>query len=467
MTPAAAAPRGVVPQPAAALPACVRVEPGPLAGDLTVPGDKSLSHRALLLGALCEGTVAVRGLATSLDVAATASALRALGATVALQDGGGGLEGTVSGPLREPAQVLNCGNSGTTLRLLAGVVATIEGLSVLTGDASLRRRPVDRVLLPLARMGARLDAREGGRLPPLVVRGGALRAIAHDSAVASAQVKSALLLAGLRADGRTSVTSPLPSRDHSERLLRYLGVEVTSELLEGGRERVEVLPGPLAARPIDVPGDPSSAAVWLAAAALAPAAGASAQVRVRGMCCNPTRLGAVEVLRALGAEVSVMAAEERCGEPVGDIEVRAAPLGGPVLVSGRTVVDAIDELPLLALVGATSRGGIEVRGAAELRVKESDRIAATAALFAALGLRLEERPDGFRVPGGQRPGPGRVDARGDHRIAMAAAVAATVATGPVEIAGFEAVGTSYPAFLDDLRQLGGRVEAVGATAAGG
>ncbi len=432
----------------------VRVHPGRLAGRVQVPGDKSLSHRALLLGALVGRPVAVSGVAPSGDVASTAAALVTLGATVDLDADPttGQLRGHVAGPLGEADDVIDCGNSGTSLRLLAGVVAGIDGVAVLTGDASLRRRPVDRVRTPLVRMGARIDARAGGRLPPLVVRGGHLAAISYDSPVASAQVKSCVLLAGLAATGTTTVTSPLRSRDHTERMLRHLGVEVTTVAHDDGREEVRLTPAPLRPAAIDVTGDPSSAAFWLVAGALG-----SGPVTATGLCANPGRFGVVTALRALGAEVGVAEGPVTAGEPVADVTVRPGALTGGAL-SGVTVVDALDELPVLALAGAMSRDGLEVRDAGELRVKESDRIATLGAAFRALGMSFEERPDGYRVPGGQRPAPGRVDAHGDHRIAMTAAIAGTVATGPVEITGFGAVGTSYPGFLDHLRALGGTVE---------
>jgi 3-phosphoshikimate 1-carboxyvinyltransferase len=437
----------------ASLPDHVRVHPAPLAGTVRVPGDKSLSHRALLLGALVGEPVAVSGLAPSGDVASSAGALRTMGATISLlPDEHGALHGTVTGPLGEPTDVIDCGNSGTSMRLLAGIAAGIDGLSVLTGDASLRRRPVDRVAVPLTAMGARIDARDGGQRPPLVIRGGRLRAIAHSSPVASAQVKSCVLLAGLRAEGTTSVTSPLVSRDHTERLLGYLGADVEHVEHEDGSEVARVRPSTLTARPIEVASDPSSAAFWLVAAAVGQGA-----ITVPGVCANPTRLGVITALQTMEADVEVTALGDRSGEPVADVTVTPGELGGASL-GGRTVVDAIDELPVLALAGAMSRDGLEVRDAAELRVKESDRIATLSAAFAALGLDLEPRPDGYHVPGRQRPGPGTVHAHGDHRIAMTAAIAGTLGTGPVEVTGFHAVASSYPTFLADLRSLGGQVE---------
>ena len=432
----------------------VRIHPATLAGTVRVPGDKSLSHRALMLGALVGERVEVRGLAPSGDVASTAAALRTLGADVRLatDPDTGGLDGHVTGPLSEASDVIDCGNSGTSLRLLSGIVAGIDGLAILTGDASLRRRPVDRVRTPLVAMGARIDARAGGTLPPLTIRGGGLHGIRYDSPVASAQVKSCVLLAGLHAEGETTVVSPLRSRDHTERMLTHLGLEVATTHHDDGREEVRLTPGPLRPADIDVSGDPSSAAFWLVAGAI----GAGA-VTATGLCANPRRFGVVEALRSLGADVAVTSTGTAAGEPTADVTVSPGALVGGAL-HGVAVVDTLDELPVLALAGALSRDGLEVRDAAELRVKESDRIHTLATALGALGVTVEERPDGYRVPGGQRPGPGSVDAHGDHRIAMTAAIAATVATGPVEITGFHAVATSYPGFLDDLTALGGRYE---------
>lgn len=433
------------------LPDRIRVGPAPLEGTVRVPGDKSLSHRVLILGALAGDPVEIEGVAPSEDVLATARCLERLGAAVALEESGSGLAGRVSGHLGEASDVLDCRNSGTAMRLLAGVAAGLQGVTVLTGDASLRSRPMGRVTGPLARMGAAVDGRDGGRLPPLVVRGGRLRGIDHESPVASAQVKSCVLLAGLAAEGPTSVTSPARSRDHTERLLRHLGVDVTTREGPAGQEIVTLTPGRLRSRPLAVPADPSSAAFWLVAAACGDGA-----VTAPDLGVNPTRSGFLDVLGELGARVQRRPAEPRSGEPVATVTVRGGMAGGARL-SGARVVDAIDELVVLALAGAVSAGGLEVRDAAELRVKESDRLASLGAMFRALDLRIEERPDGYRVPGGQRPRGGVVDAGGDHRVAMTAAVAGTVATEVVEVRGIDAVASSYPSFLDDLRALGGDV----------
>lgn len=437
----------------------VRVHPSPLAGEVLVPGDKSLSHRALMVPALCGDAVAVHGLATGADVAATAAALRALGVRIELERDGDGLAGVVEGDLWGPGPGsdgvpvdVDCGNSGTTLRLLAGI-ATAAGRAVrLDGDASLRRRPVDRIAAPLRAAGAAIAARED-RLPPLEVRpAGRPHGITWDSPVASAQVKSAVLLCGLGADAPSRVRSPAPSRDHTERLLRHAGVEVLGGTAPDGTEDVTVVPGRPRLDRVDVARDPSAAAFWHVAAACG-----AGRITTPGLCLNEGRTGALDVLRTLGAEVVVGAEGLRTGEPTGTVTVVPGRLGGAV-VAGATVVRALDELPVLALAGALSADGLEVRDAAELRVKESDRIRGVVALLAAVGVRAEERADGFRVPGGQRPTGGRVVTDGDHRIAMTAALAGAIGTAPVEVEGFATVASSYPGFLADLGRLGGRVE---------
>ena len=431
----------------------VRVHPATLTGTVHVPGDKSVSHRCLLLGALVGDEVAVSGLAPSGDVASTAAALRTLGADVTLTpDTDGRLQGTVRGPLREAADVIDCGNSGTSLRLLAGIVAGIDGLAVLTGDASLRRRPVGRVGRPLAQMGATLDSRGDG-VPPLVVRGGALRGTTYAQPHASAQVKSCVLLAGLHADAPTTVVSPMPSRDHTERMLRHLGAAVDVAIADDGEERVTVTPGALTAAPLHAPRDPSSAAFWQVAAAVA-----GTTIGTPGVLHGETRNGAMRTLLAMGARADVEDRDSGGSEDVADVTVVGGDLRGGLTLGGRLVVDALDELPVLALAGAMSDEGLEVTDAAELRVKESDRVATTVAAMAAVGVSMEARADGYRVAGGQRPRGGHVDAAGDHRIAMTAAIAGAVGDAPVEINGFAAVATSYPTVLDDLTALGGRVE---------
>lgn len=442
------------------LPDVVRIHPSGLAGTVLVPGDKSLSHRALLVPALAGTTVRVAGLADGADVRCSAAALRALGVRVALDRDGDLLAGEVEGDLAGPGPGadgvpvdVDCGNSGTTLRLLAGLAAGAGRAVRLSGDASLRRRPVDRIAAPLRAAGVEVAA-QADRLPPLEVRpAGRPRALTWDSPVASAQVKSAVLLCGLGAAGPSTVRSPAPSRDHTERLLRHAGIRVEGGPTATGAEEVTVTPGRPSLTRVDVARDPSAAAFWHVAAACG-----AGTVTTPELCLNEGRTGALDVLRAMGAGIAIRDPGERTGEPVGTVEVAPAALRGGE-VAGDLVVRALDELPVLALAGALSDDGLVVRDAAELRVKESDRIRGVVALLEAVGVRAEERPDGFRVPGGQRPSGGRVVTDGDHRIAMTAALAGVLGTAPVEVAGFATVASSYPGFLTDLAALGGDVEA--------
>lgn len=455
------------------LPDRVRVFPGALDGAVDVVGDKSLSHRCLMIGALAEEVVAVSGLAASGDVASTAAALRLLDARIELDPAAdGSLSGRVHGGphMRSPDGVsvgrratpimIDCGNSGTTLRLLAGIAAGIGRSVVLDGDHSLQRRPVDRVLEPLRAMGADVSAHDD-RLPPLAIRPGRLQPITWRSPVASAQIKSAVILAGLGVAGPTTVVSPAPSRDHTERMLRHGGLGVVSSIGPDGSEMVTVHPGPIAFSAISAARDPSAAAFWHVAGAFG-----VGRITTPGLCLNEGRTGALDVLRALGVDVRLEDVGESSGEPVGTVVISSeranaalvAATSEPVQVAGTLVVRSIDELPILALAGALSWCGLEVRDAEELRVKESDRIHAIAEMFRALGMHLEERVDGFLIRGGQRPSGGSVHAGGDHRVAMTAAIAATLGTASVDIAGFRCVATSYPEFLDDLTALGGRWE---------
>lgn len=421
---------------------------GPLSGAFEVPGDKSVSHRALLFAALASGETRVRGLLGAEDVQATRRAVERLGADVQERNG----EVVVTPPerLREPGDVIDCGNSGTSLRLLAGVLAAVPGLSVLTGDASLRRRPVRRVLEPLRRMGASLWARDGDRLPPLAIRGGALRGTRHELPVASAQVKSALLLAGLFAEGETSVVEPAASRDHTERMLRQMGVPLEVEGLE-----VKISAGRPRGGEIDVPGDISSAAFFLAGAAGLP----GSAVTARGMGVNPTRTGLLDVLGEMGARVEMANRRESAGEPRADVTVRSAELRA-VTIAGGLVPRLIDELPVLMVLATQARGRTVIRDAQELRVKESDRLAAMGESLAAAGARIELFEDGCAIEG---PTPLRgvaVRTLMDHRVAMSMAVAQLFAGGgEVVLDDVACVATSFPRFfeiLDELCQGGAR-----------
>jgi 3-phosphoshikimate 1-carboxyvinyltransferase len=411
---------------------------GRLEGRVTLPGDKSISHRALIFNAVADGEAAVHGLSESADVASTASCLRALG--VEVEDHrviGTGLRG-----LRAPSAPLDCGNSGTTMRLLAGLLAGQPYASTLVGDASLSARPMERLAQPLRLMGARAET------GPLRVGGGkGLVAIEYASPVSSAQVKTALLLAGLYAEGTTRITEPAPSRDHTERMLRSMGAEIQyrpgTASVVGPAERLRPLS-------LTVPGDMSAAAFWLVAGGLS----RHAHVRLPGVGLNPSRTALLDVLGRVGISVRVSGLRQAGDEPVADLEVGGGGGGARALeVDGAEAALLIDELPVLAVAAAFLPGVSRITGAAELRVKESDRIAAMAEGLAELGGRVKELPDGWEIGGGGGLEGARVSARGDHRIAMALAVAGLLAEGETEIEGAECVAVSYPEFWHHLELL--------------
>ena len=417
----------------------------PLRGTLDVPGDKSISHRAVMLAALADGTSRIEGFLEGADTRATAAIFGRMGVRIEAPSPstrivhGVGIDG-----LRAPGGVLDCGNAGTGMRLLAGLLAAQSFDTVLAGDASLSRRPMNRVIAPLSRMGARIDAGDGG-LPPLRIRGGQhLQGIDFASPVASAQVKSAVLLAGLRAEGETVVREPHPTRDYTERMLAAFGVEIDFAAgrarLRGGQR--------LRATDVAVPADFSSAAFFLVAATLVP----GSELRLRAVGLNPRRTGLLAVLRAMGADITEENHASQGGEPVADLVVRHAPLRGVEVPPGR-VPDMIDEFPVLAVAAACASGTTLISGAAELRIKESDRIAAMAAGLRALGVDVEERPDGALIEGGALRG-GAVASHDDHRIAMAFAVAGQLAGGDVAIADVANVATSFPGFDALARQAG-------------
>ncbi|HWS86813.1 MAG TPA: 3-phosphoshikimate 1-carboxyvinyltransferase [Pyrinomonadaceae bacterium] len=444
----------------------MRIRPAErLRGRARVPGDKSVSHRAAMLAALAHGKTTIENFSSSADCSSTLEVLRRLGVVVE-RDGatvrveGAGADG--GGPqFRQPAAELDCGNSGTTMRLMAGVLAAQPFASTLTGDESLSGRPMRRVMEPLERMGAKLSAVDGHA--PLKVEGRRpLRAIRYEMPVASAQVKSCVLLAGLGAEGRTEVVEPAArTRDHTERMLRWFGVEVGTEELseeseDGGRVLVSVEGGSrLRARDLVVPGDISSAAFPLAAAALLK----GSELELEGVGLNPTRAAVLDTLRGLGVGLTVEDERETSNEPTGLIRVRStgAPkpsAEGANVIRGGTVAQLIDELPVLAVVGTAVEGGLEIRDARELRVKESDRIATTVANLRAMGADVEEFEDGLRVEGPVRLRGARLQSYGDHRIAMAFAVAALAARGETEIEGAEeCVRVSFPEFFPLLESL--------------
>jgi 3-phosphoshikimate 1-carboxyvinyltransferase len=403
-----------------------------------------MSHRYVMLGAVARGRTVIAGLAPGQDVAATIACLRAIGAAIApTSPGGVRIDGRGWSGLHAATEPLDAANSGTTLRLLAGLLAGRPFRTVLAGDASLSRRPMQRVIDPLAAMGAAITS-SGGRAP-LVIEGRPLHAIDWQSPVASAQVKSAIMLAAVSAAGVTRVTERLRTRDHTERAFPAFGlacITQDSTVTVTGAQEATAPPAPL-----DVPGDPSSAAVWAAAAAGL----AGGAVRVDGVGLNPRRLGFVRVLERMGAQVSIDRQGERAGEPVGALHVRH---GGhaAVVIAPDDVPDLVDELPVLAARAALG-GSLEVSGAAELRVKESDRITALVTGLRALGVQADERPDGFIVDGRRRPTGGAVDAAGDHRLVMAFALVGLGATGPTTIHDAGVVAVSYPDFERDLRAL--------------
>jgi 3-phosphoshikimate 1-carboxyvinyltransferase len=405
-----------------------------LRGVLRVPGDKSVSHRSVLFPLLGMRPVTVRGRLRAGDVDASIGVVRALGARV--EEDGDTLRITPPARWTEPAGVLDCGNSGTTIRLVAGLVAAFDGFVVLDGDDSLRRRPMARVLEPLRAMGARVDGRDGGRVPPICVRGGPLRAVDHVLPVASAQVKSALLLAGR--DCGVSVREPGPSRDHTERLLRAMGADLRED-----HGALRLAPAPLQGVDVEVPGDLSAAAFPLVAATLCP----GSELLLPGVGVNPTRSGVIDALRAMGARIEVTPRPSLGGEPIADLRVWSAPLRGAHL-GGALALRALDELPVLAVAAAFAEGTTTIADAAELRVKESDRVARVAAGLRALGIAVEERPDGMVVTGGRPRGPATVDATGDHRIAMAFHVADRALGGGITLLGRESVASSWPAFFE-------------------
>lgn len=426
------------------------VQPGGrLTGTVRVPGDKSISHRAVMLGALAEGVTHVTGLLEGEDVLCTLAAFRAMGVPAdvpvngRLTIRGVGLRG-----LKPPRAPLDMGNSGTAMRLMSGILSGQAFDSVLVGDASLSQRPMQRVADPLSRMGARIETGAGGR-PPLKISGGqTLHGIDYPMPVASAQVKSALLFAGLYAAGDTCVTEPSPSRDHTERMLRGFGYAVG---IHGARRCVRG-GGRLTACDIDVPADISSAAFFMVGAAIAP----GSEIALEHVGINPTRIGVIDILKLMGADISVLNSRTAGGEPVADIRVRHAGLKGIVIPRAQVPL-AIDEFPALFIAAAAASGETVLTGAGELRVKESDRIAAMARGLKALGIDARETPDGIAIRGGALRG-GTVDSHGDHRIAMAFAVAALAASGPVTVRDCQNVGTSFPGFADLARRAGLDIE---------
>ncbi|MDA1098949.1 MAG: 3-phosphoshikimate 1-carboxyvinyltransferase [Proteobacteria bacterium] len=430
-----------------------------LQGRITVPGDKSISHRSLILGALSVGESTIHGLLEGADVLATARALRAFGAEISRGiNGVWHINGVGVGGLMAPSDILDLGNSGTGARLLLGLAATHGITSVFTGDASLRQRPMERVITPLQQMGARFEASGGGRLPITVIGTNRALPIEYRLPVASAQIKSAVLLAGLNAPGCTAVIEPRPSRDHTEHLLRHFGAEVTIGNDGDGARRITLTGRPeLQPQTVRVPGDPSSAAFPIAAALLVP----GSEVAVTGVGLNPLRAALLDTLRDMGAQITEHNRRQDQGEPIADLIVRAGPLRGIEVPSERAPA-MIDEYPILAAVAAFASGRTVMRGISELRVKESDRISAMANGLGALGVQVEELADGLIVHGHDGAAPIRncvsINTEMDHRIAMSFLVYGLAAQGPVRVTGCEMIDTSFPGFVELMTGLGARIE---------
>ena len=417
---------------------------------MRVPGDKSISHRALLFGAIAEGKTTIEGLLPAEDPISTAACLRAMGAEISpVADGeiitveGVGLDG-----LQEPSEVLDCGNSGTTMRLMLGLLAGRDGRHfVLSGDDSLKRRPMQRVGQPLSMMGADVRGRGQGNFAPLAVQGCKLRGAVIGTPVASAQVKSALLLAALTADGTSTVIEPAHSRDHSERMLKAFG----ADLDVGGEmgRHIIVRPGArLQGQHVVIPGDISSAAFWLIAGALVP----GADLTVENVGLNPTRTGVLEVLEQMGAKIEVLNQRAVAGEPVGDLRVRHGSLK-PFRFGEEIMPRLVDEVPILSVAACFCDGESKITGAAELRVKETDRLAVMARQLKAMGADIDEHPDGLTIRGGRPLKAAKLDSETDHRVAMSLAVAALMAKGDSTLARSEAAAVSYPTFWTDLDRL--------------
>ena len=427
--------------------------PGPLKGTITVPGDKSISHRALMLGALAVGETRISGLLEGEDVLATAAAMRAMGADIErLAPGEWQVHGVGVGSLLQPERALDMGNSGTSTRLLMGLVASHPITVTFTGDASLSKRPMARVIEPLSRMGAQITASPGGRLPLTLTGLSPAVPLEYTLPVASAQVKSALLLAGLNTPGRTIIHEPIPTRDHSERMLQGFGATLHVEETASGR--IITLHGEAELKPqvLTVPGDPSSAAFPLVAALLVP----GSDVRITNVGLNPTRAALIEVLQAMGADIALETPRTIGGEPVADLHVRHSALHG-IDVPPHLAPSMIDEFPILFIAAAQARGTTRTSGLEELRVKESDRLATMATGLAAIGVQVEEHPEGLTIhgTGGDLfPGGATIETHLDHRIAMSFAVAGLVSRQPVTVDDAAPINTSFPSFMALMQSLG-------------
>jgi len=415
-----------------------------LKGEFHPPGDKSITHRALIFASIARGKSVVRGLQKGKDCLATLSALKMMGIEMKEEEDGLVVYGQELKGLKEPANILDCGNSGTTMRLLAGLLAGQKFYSVLSGDRYLRKRPMQRVVEPLRRMGARVFGRKNGEFPPLTILGGGLKAMDYSSPMPSAQVKSCLLLAGLYAKGRTSVTEPYRSRDHTERMLKFLGAKIEVDDLRVSVEGNDFFSG----ANIWVPGDISAASFFMGGAAILK----GSKLKILQVGLNPTRRGFIDILLRMGADIEILNLKKVCEEEVGDIEVRGANLRGAV-VRGEVIPRLIDELPILAVVACFAKGETVIRHARELRVKETDRIRAINIELTKMGAQIEEKEDGMVIKGVGKLEGAQCQSHGDHRIAMALAVAGLCARGKTEILDSGCIATSFPNFERVLEEI--------------
>ncbi len=415
-----------------------------LKGEIIVPGDKSISHRALMFAAIAEGDTKIKGLLRGEDNMATLKAFRQMGIVIDeigedVVVHGRGLHG-----LKEPEDVIDAGNSGTTIRLITGLLSGQTFFSTMTGDQYLRKRPMKRVIEPLSQMGAKIFGREGGSKAPLAIVGSKLKGITYNSPIASAQVKSAILLAGLYADGVTTVSEPTLSRDHSERMLAYFGAKLerhgVSVSITGGQR--------LVAKDIKVPGDISSAAFFMVNALITE----DSDLLIKNVGINPTRTGIIDILKQMGGNLKIENSRDVCGEPVGDIRVKSSKLRG-IEIKGDVVPRAIDELPVIAIAAAFAEGTTTIRDAKELRVKETDRIGTIAAELRKIGIEVEEREDGMIINGGRPIGTKEAKSHGDHRIAMSMAVAGLAADGEMLVTDTECIDTSFPGFEELIKKV--------------
>jgi len=416
-----------------------------LQGEVSLPGDKSISHRAIILASIAEGTSIIKGIQRGKDCLATLNVLRMMGIEAKEKGDDLVIYGKGCDGLKEPADILDCGNSGTTMRLLAGLLSAQNFYSVLTGDSSLRKRPMGRVIKPLKRMGAQIFAQRKGQFPPLTIMGSQLQGIDYSSPIPSAQVKTCLLLAGLYAKGNTSVTEKYRSRDHTERMLKFLGADI-----EVNNLRVRIKGGAsLSGRKLWVPGDISAAAFFIGGAAILK----GSRLKVLNVGLNPTRRGFIDALLGMGAHIKILNLRKKCGEEIGDIEVRGGNDLKGTLIEGEMIPRLIDEIPILAVVACFAKGETLIKDAQELRVKETDRIKAMVVELRKMGAQIEEREDGMVIEGVKELRGAQCNSWGDHRIAMALVIAGLAARERTKITDTECIETSFPGFQKTLRKI--------------